>query len=280
MTDSGLKVFEHHYGATILKATNVSLALSGTVILRDVNLEIKDVRRPDKIAGQVVGLLGPSGIGKTSLFRILAGLDKPDSGEVLLGEEQKPVQRGMVGVVAQDYPLFAHRTVLGNLMVAGRLAGLSGQQARERAQGFLARFGIEDRAKRYPIQLSGGQRQRVAIAQQFMCSEHFLLLDEPFSGLDPVGVDHVAKLLEEVACMDELNTIIVVTHDITAALEVADTIWLMGRDRDAQGKMIPGARVQESYNLIERGLAWREGVSTTPEFLLLAREIRSRFPSL
>jgi NitT/TauT family transport system ATP-binding protein len=280
MTDSGPKVFEHHYGATILKASNVSLALSGTVILRDVNLEIKDVRRPDKIAGQVVGLLGPSGIGKTSLFRILAGLDKPDSGEVLLGEEQKPVQRGMVGVVAQDYPLFAHRTVLGNLMVAGRLAGLSGQQARERAQGFLARFGIEDRAKRYPIQLSGGQRQRVAIAQQFMCSEHFLLLDEPFSGLDPVGVDHVAKLLEEVACMDELNTIIVVTHDITAALEVADTIWLMGRDRDAQGKMIPGARVQESYNLIERGLAWREGVSTTPEFLLLAREIRSRFPSL
>ncbi len=278
--DCRLPILPHEYGATILKATNVSKALSGTVILRDVNLEIRDVRRPDKVAGQVVGLLGPSGIGKTSLFRILAGLDAADSGEVRLGPELKPVQRGMVGVVAQDYPLFAHRTVLGNLTVAGRLSGLSVKDAREKAQGFLARFGLEDRAKRYPIQLSGGQRQRVAIAQQFMCSERFLLLDEPFSGLDPVGVDHVAKLLEEVACMDELNTIIVVTHDITAALEVADTIWLMGRDRDAEGKMIPGARVQESYNLIERGLAWRDGVATTPEFLLLAREIRSRFPSL
>jgi len=274
------KVFDHEYGATILKAENVSLTLSGTVILRDVNLEIKDIRRPGRIAGQVVGLLGPSGIGKTSLFRILAGLDKPNSGHVRLGEKQEPVRRGMVGVVAQDYPLFAHRTVLGNLMVAGLRSGLSRKDAREKAMGFLARFDIEDRAPRYPIQLSGGQRQRVAIAQQFMCSEHFLLLDEPFSGLDPVGVDRVAKLLEEVACMDELNTIVVVTHDITAALEVADTIWLMGRDRDAQGKIIPGAHVVESYNLVERGLAWRDGVATTPEFLLLAREIRARFPSL
>jgi NitT/TauT family transport system ATP-binding protein len=278
--ESGPTVFAHEYGATILKVTGVSKTLSGTHILRDVNLEIKDVRRPDKIAGQVVGLLGPSGIGKTSLFRILAGLDPADSGQVLLGPELKPVQRGMVGVVAQNYPLFAHRTVLGNLMVAGRLSGLSVKEARDKAQSFLSRFGLEDRAKRYPIQLSGGQRQRVAIAQQFMCSERFLLLDEPFSGLDPVGVDRVCKLLEEVACIDELNTIIVVTHDITAAMEVADTIWLMGRDRDAQGKMIPGARVQESYNLIERGLAWRDGVATTPEFLLLSREIRSRFPSL
>ena len=81
--------------------------------------------------------------------------------------------------------------------------------------------------------------QRVAIAQQFMCSEHFLLLDEPFSGLDPMAIDRVAELLNEVACMHELNTIVVVTHDIGAALEVSDTIWLMGRDRDAEGKKEP-----------------------------------------
>ncbi|HSG40400.1 MAG TPA: ATP-binding cassette domain-containing protein, partial [Thermoanaerobaculia bacterium] len=170
--------------------------------------------------------------------------------------------------------------VLGNLMVAGRKAGLSRDAAREKAMGFLTRFGMEDKAKNYPPQLSGGQRQRVAIAQQFMCSENLLLLDEPFSGLDPMAIDRVCELLNEVACMHELNTIIVVTHDISAALEVADTIWLMGRDRDAEGKIIPGARIQESYNLIERGLAWRDGVTTTPEFLLTMREIRTRFPSL
>ena len=113
-----------------------------------------------------------------------------------------------------------------------------------------------------------------------MCSENLLLLDEPFSGLDPLAVDRVAGLLEEVACMDELNTIIVVTHDIAAALQVADTIWLLGRDRDKEGKIIPGARIQQSYNLIERGLAWRDGVANLPEFVLMMREIRARFPTL
>src|SRR3954447_15792621 len=168
--------FPYEVKEVILRADHISVALDGVPILRDVNLEIRDIVRPDTIAGQVVGLLGPSGIGKTTLFRILAGLDSPDTGKVTLGEEGRPVQRGMVGVVAQNYPLFSHRTVLGNLMVAGRLSGLSAKEARDKAQGFLTRFGLEDRAKRYPIQLSGGQRQRVAIAQQFMCSERFLLL--------------------------------------------------------------------------------------------------------
>ena len=273
-------VFAHEHKSVLLKAENVSVVKGDVTILRDVNLEIRDIVRPDKTIGQVVGLLGPSGIGKTSLFRVLAGLEAPNTGRVLIGEEQKPVARGRVGVVAQHYPLFAHRTVLGNLMVAGRQAGLSRDQAREKAQGFLKRFGMEDKGKHYPPQLSGGQRQRVAIAQQFMCSENLLLLDEPFSGLDPMAIDHVSHLLNEVACMHELNTIIVVTHDIGAALEVSDTIWLMGRDRDPQGNIIPGARIQESYNLIERGLAWRDGIATTPEFMLMMREIRARFPSL
>ena len=228
----------------------------------------------------MVGLLGPSGIGKTTLFRVLAGLDKPDTGQVLLGEEAKPVQRGMVGVVAQHYPLFAHRTVLGNLMVAGRQAGLSRRGGQGEGYGLPEALRHGGQGGHYPTQLSGGQRQRVAIAQQFMCSEHFLLLDEPFSGLDPMGIDRVSALLNEVACMHELNTIIVVTHDIAAALEVADTIWLMGRERDKEGKIIPGARIMESYNLIERGLAWRDGIATTPEFMLVMREIRARFPSL
>ena len=272
--------FAYTHGCCLLKAENINVTLGGNPILRDLNLEIKDIRRPDAIAGQVVGLLGPSGVGKTTLVRVLAGLDRPDSGTVVIGEELKPVQRGRVGVVAQNYPLFMHRTVMGNLVVAGTRSGLSHKQAVEKAVGYLERFGLTDRSGLYPAQLSGGQRQRVAIAQQFMCSENFLLLDEPFSGLDPMAVDRVAELLNEVACMHELNTIIVVTHDISAALEVADTIWLMGRDRDPEGKIIPGARIQESYNLIERGLAWRNGIATTTEFLEMLREIRARFPSL
>jgi NitT/TauT family transport system ATP-binding protein len=271
---------QYEYHKTLLKLTNVSVTLGDNIILRDVNLEIKDLVRPGMTQGQIVGLLGPSGIGKTTLFRILAGLDKPDSGSVLVTEEQKPVERGTVGVVAQNYPLFAHRTVGGNLAVAGRQAGLSRTQIAEKAQNLLKRFGLEDQIAKYPAQLSGGQRQRVAIAQQFMCSEHFLLMDEPFSGLDLVAQARISKFIQEMAQSDELSTFILVTHDVRAAIEVADTLWLLGRDRDAQGNVIPGSRVQASYNLIERGLAWQEGISNKPEFLALMQEIREIFPRL
>ena len=266
-------------GGTILEASGVWLTLGQNLILRDVNVEIKDVQRPGHVTGQVVGMLGPSGIGKTRLFRILAGLDPPSRGSVRLGEKRVPVERGMVGVVAQRYPLLEHRTVLGNLLVAGGQAGLSRAQAKDKAFGYLKRFGLEDRARLYPCQLSGGQQQRVAIAQQVMCSEHFLLMDEPFSGLDPLAVAEVSEIIAEVADLHELNTIIVVTHDIAAAVEAADTLWLMGRDREGS-RVVPGARVQETYDLIERGLAWRKDIRSSPAFGDVVREIHARFPTL
>jgi len=268
------------YRDIILKATGVCLSLGKNVILRDLNLEIRDLYRPDCVTGQVVGLLGPSGIGKTRLFRILSGMDLPDKGSVVIGQKCEPVRRGMVGVVAQNYPLFEHRTVVGNLELAARSAGMNRQDAAAKAFQFLQRFGLEERASLYPCQLSGGQRQRVAIAQQFLCSEHFVLMDEPFSGLDLIAVDKVSKMIREVANSDEMNTVIVVTHDIAAAAAVADTIWLLGRDRDEKSCVIPGAKVKAAYNLVERGLAWREGVTESPEFMELVREIRTMFPSL
>jgi polar amino acid transport system ATP-binding protein/sulfate transport system ATP-binding protein len=270
--------YEHR--ETLLKVSDVSVAFGGTPILRNVDLEIKNVTRPNMTQGQVVALLGPSGVGKTTLFRILAGLSKPDTGTVLVKEEGRPVERGMVGVVAQDYPLFAHRTVLGNLTVAGRSAGMSASEANARATGFLERFGLAEHGRKYPAQLSGGQRQRIAIAQQFMCSEHFLLMDEPFSGLDPLAVQRVCDLICEIAASDELKTFIIVTHDISSALRVSDTVWLLGRDRNADGKVIPGARVQETLDLIERGIAWRKDAVDTPEFAALLREVRERFKTL
>jgi len=268
----------YQFEGTLLKISNVSLNLGGQQILRDFNAEIKDIVRPGMTQGQIVGLLGPSGMGKTRLFRILAGLDVPDSGAVTIEKVGKPVERGMVGVVAQNYPLFAHRTVLSNLLVAG--VGLNPKDCRAKATDLLARFGIADSANKYPAQLSGGQRQRVAIAQQFMCSEHFLLMDEPFSGLDLIALERVCTFIREMAQSDELKTFILVTHDIHAALSVADTIWLLGRDRDEKGNVIPGARVQATYNLIDRDVAWRENVTDTPEYIALVREIREAFQRL
>jgi polar amino acid transport system ATP-binding protein/sulfate transport system ATP-binding protein len=264
----------------ILKATNISLTLNHNSILKDLSLEVCDLYRPGFVTGQVVGLLGPSGIGKTRLFRILAGMDAPDSGSVLLGEKLVPVQRGMVGVVAQNYPLFEHRTVAGNLELAARSAGLSRKDASEKATSYLKQFSLENHADSYPCQLSGGQRQRVAIAQQFLCSERLVLMDEPFSGLDLIAVDKVSRLICEVANSDEMNTVIVVTHDIAAAVTVADEIWLLGRDRDEHGKIIPGAKLKAKYDLVERGLCWRDGITETPEFMETVKEIRAAFPAL
>src|SRR5579864_6429616 len=106
------------YGKTLLKVEDVSLEYDGRPILKHVSAEIRDIICPDHVQGQVVGFLGPSGIGKTQLFRIIAGLNKPTSGDVLVGSAQAPVKAGTVGVVAQDYPLFENRTIFSNLILA------------------------------------------------------------------------------------------------------------------------------------------------------------------
>ena len=264
----------------LLRFEHLSQTLGGKLILNDVHGEICNIHRPGLHQGQVVALLGPSGIGKTRLFRLIAGLDEPDTGAVLVGDPLKPVKRGEVGVVAQHYPLFRHRTVLSNMIVAGRQAGLDKPAAREKAEKLLANFGLAEHLDKYPVQLSGGQKQRVAIAQQFMCSEHFLLMDEPFSGLDLNAIETVIEMITSIAGSDELKTFIIVTHDITAALEVADTVWLLGRDRDASGAAIPGAKIQRIYNLIDLGLAWRHGITNDPAFVSLMQEIREIYPKL
>lgn len=268
------------YKDVVLKLEGVSVAYGGVPVLRDVDLEIRDLVRPGVTQGQVVALLGPSGVGKTTLFRLLAGLMPPDRGRVLVTDEQVPVRPGMVGVVAQNYPLFLHRTVKGNLLVAGKQAGLRGAPLNAMAGDLLKRFRLEEQSGKYPAQLSGGQRQRVALAQQFLCSKHFLLMDEPFSGLDIVAQEEVIAFIRETAQQDEMNTFMIVTHDISAALQVADLVWVLGRDRDTAGNPVPGARLQATYNLAERGLAWRDDIARLPEFLALRQEIRDIFPRL
>jgi NitT/TauT family transport system ATP-binding protein len=258
---------------------NVCQTLGGMPILKEVCFDVVDRVRTGIVTGQIVALLGPSGVGKTRLIRILSGLDAPDSGEVH-GIAGKPIEAGHVGVVFQSYPLLKHRTVLGNLVTAGKCNGLSGAAALAKAKDLLLRFRLDNRAHFYPAQLSGGQRQRVAIAQQMVRQKTLLLMDEPFSGLDPASLDEVSELLVEVANMDELNTIIVVTHDIRAAMIVSDTLFLLGRDRDEKGNLIPGAKIKATVDLVAKGLAWRKHVELEAAFLDLEREIRGQFKTL
>jgi polar amino acid transport system ATP-binding protein/sulfate transport system ATP-binding protein len=270
-------VYEHH--ETLLQLSSLCLSFGSRAVLSDVSATVRNVTRPGCIQGQVVAVLGPSGIGKTQLLRLMSGLSSPDKGQVLLGSKQEPVRRGQVGVVAQTYPLFEHRNLQDNLMVAAEQAGLSRSAARERCLEMLARFGLADHANAYPITLSGGQRQRAAIAQQLMQPRPLLLMDEPFSGLDPLMVREVCGLIAEVAARDEELTIVVVTHDISAALAVADTLWLLGRVRDEAGAA-RGARIVQEVDLMERGLAWQPDIIHMPEFWTTRREVEARFSSL
>lgn len=271
---------ECSYGKTLLHVQDVSLEYDGRPILKHVSAEIKDIIVPGRVQGQVVGFLGPSGIGKTQLFRIIAGLNKPTSGRVTINGMDRPVLPGEVGVVAQDYPLFEHRTVMSNLLLAARQKEKDEKTAHEKVLQYLNDFELSDKARLYPVQLSGGQRQRCAIIQQILCSDHFLLMDEPFSGLDLLMLEKTSELIQKVANMHELNTIIVVTHDITAAAAVADHLWLMGRDYDEHGKPLPGSHIVETYDLVTRDLCWHPQIITQPRFVDFVREVKERFRSL
>lgn len=267
-------------GNSLLKIDNVSLEYDGRPVLSGVTAEVRDIIVPGKVQGQVVGILGPSGCGKTTLFRIIAGLLSPTSGRVTVNGFDRPVKAGEVGVVAQSYPLFEHRTVLGNLMLGARKKEKDAKVAREKVMEFLNDFGLADKFNLYPAQLSGGQRQRCAIIQQILCSEHFLLMDEPFSGLDLIMLEKTCELIAKVADMDDLNTIIVVTHDVTAACSVADHLWLMGHDPDQNGNAASGSRIVKQYNLIDRDLCWQPGIITTARFTDFVREVKEEFRRL
>lgn len=241
-------------------------------ILRNLSFSIDNVVRPGMLQGQILSLLGPSGMGKTQLFRCIAGLQKPTSGSVKLDSNSNEVKAGDVGVVMQHYPLLQHRTIMGNLNLI-----TYSKEAKARAIELLYRFGLFEQKDKYPIQLSGGQRQRISIIQQLLCDSKLILMDEPFSGLDVLARINACKLINEISLLDETSSIIIVTHDIEYSLLVSDHIMMLGRDTAEDGSKIPGAKIQKTFDLIERDLAWHPDVEHRPNFISTLREIKDSF---
>ena len=203
------------------------------VALDDVSLDVPD--------GSLTALLGPSGSGKSTLLRVIAGLEQPDTGEVVIAEEPAthlPAQKRDVGFVFQHYAAFKHMTVRENVAFGLKVRKRPKPEIRARVDELLDLVGLGGYAKRYPAQLSGGQRQRMALARALAVEPRVLLLDEPFGALDANVRAGLRAWLRRLH--DEVHvTTVLVTHDQEEAMEVADRLAVL---KDGRIEQVGGPR--------------------------------------
>ncbi len=203
----------------MLELKNISKKFKDRQILSDFNLTVEE--------NKILAIVGPSGGGKTTLLRMLAGLEKINSGEIIYNGESLPIdeleKRNLLGFVFQDFQLFPHLTVLENLVLSPiNTMNMSRSDAEKKAITLLNKLGLEKQVNNYPISLSGGQKQRVALARAMMIEPKIIGYDEPTSALDPELRLEVEKLILQ---NRELGiTQIVVTHDLQFAENIADSI--------------------------------------------------------
>ncbi|MFN9784826.1 MAG: ATP-binding cassette domain-containing protein [Sphingobacteriales bacterium] len=259
-------IAEYTQKEIILHVEGLQVVYDDKVIIDNVNFTERNVVRPGTNQGQTIAFLGRSGRGKSTLFRSLTGIEKPTKGSVLIPDHSKPpengsqpakaVSEGDVGFVDQKYTLFRNKTVTEALKFALRKSTLSPSEKNDKINQYLDEWGLTKVRDHYPNQLSGGQRQRTAILEQLLCSVNFMILDEPFSGLDVGNIQNVKEAFDRIGKSHELNTTIFSTHDIELAVELADSIHIIGYPRDHEGKLIPSGTILKSYDLKEMGLAW------------------------
>jgi len=219
---------------SLIELRNVSKAFGTTRAVKDVSLEIE--------RGAIHVLLGASGCGKTTVLRLIAGLEVPDSGEIWLNGERvagqgawAPPEARRIGMVFQDYALFPHMTVRQNVLFA--LSALNGKlspaERERRARQMLEMVGLAQHLDRFPHQLSGGEQQRVALARALAPSPSVVLLDEPFSNLDAALRRSMREEVRQILRAAN-TTAIFVTHDQEEALSLADTVVIMRQGRIEQ----------------------------------------------
>lgn len=211
------------------------------VELKNINKTFGSYKASDEVnfgieKGKLIGLLGPSGSGKTTILRMIAGLEQPDSGQIIIDgnvvNDIAPSARG-IGFVFQNYALFRYMTVYDNIAFGLKVKKVDNEKIRERVSELISLTGLSGLEKRYPSQLSGGQRQRVAFARALAPNPHLLLLDEPFAAIDAKIRQELRSWLKEM--IGKLGiTSIFVTHDQEEAIEVADEIIITNQGRIEQ----------------------------------------------
>lgn len=202
-----------------LEIKNVTKKYNGIPTIENINLSIQK--------GEFVSLIGPSGVGKTTLFNILSGIEVPEEdGKIFLDKVDITGKTGMFSYMQQKDLLLPFYTMVDNISLPLRLRGFNKKEARQRALVYFEEFGLLGSENKYPSQLSGGMRQRGALLRAYLYSEKLMLLDEPFSALDSITKANLHQWYKEVSKHHHTTTFFI-THDIDEALALSDKIYVM-----------------------------------------------------
>ena len=207
----------------ILKAENIAKSYGGRQVVKEISLEVKQ--------GEIIGLLGPNGAGKTTSFYMIVGMIQPNSGKIFLNDEEitsypmyKRAQKG-IGYLAQEASIFRKLSVEDNIMSVLQFTDLSKKQQKIKLESLIEEFNIGHVRKNRGDLLSGGERRRTEIARCLASDPNFILLDEPFAGVDPIAVEDIQSI---VAHLKDRNIGILITdHDVQATLAITDRTYLM-----------------------------------------------------
>lgn len=235
----------------ILEVKDITKSYSGKQIIKDISINLKE--------NEIVSLLGLSGVGKTTLFNIISGVESPDSGKVLLKNKDITSIPGYISYMLQKDLLIEEKTIMENIILPMRIKSIKRQEAKKRAYQYLKMFGLEGYENSYPNSLSGGMRQRAAFLRTYFSSDEIVLLDEPFSALDAITKNDMHKRYKEISDKLKLSTIFI-THDIDEALYLSDRIYLMmGSPGRIENEIVIKNR-QRDFTLTEEFLEYKKKI--------------------
>jgi lipopolysaccharide export system ATP-binding protein len=223
-----------------LRASHLAKSYKSRQVVRDVSLEVS--------SGQIVGLLGPNGAGKTTTFYMIVGLVPLDKGEIYIDQQELTLQpmhvraRQGIGYLPQEASVFRKLTVLQNLMaILQTRKELSSEQREQQADSLLDEFSINHIRNSLGMSLSGGERRRVEIARALAADPEFILLDEPFAGVDPISVNDIKKIIQQLR--DRGIGVLITDHNVRETLDVCEKAYIV-----SHGELIAEGTAEEVLN--------------------------------
>lgn len=252
---------EYTNNELLLQVQNLGVTYGTKKIISNISFDITNVKVEGLNQGQCVAVVARSGRGKSTLFKALAGLIKFDGSINICNDHDQSLsamREGNIGFVQQKYPLSRNQTVNSMLLQAASLGGINSDERQAVVDDRLKEWNLLQQKFLAPNQLSGGQQQRASILEQMLCSKHFIILDEPFSGLDVKNKMEAKYSFDRISQADDFNTIIFSTHEIELAVELADLIIVIGYETDNNGNFIEVGTLLQVFDLKKMGIAWTD----------------------